>query len=123
MPAIERYDGGWQRLIRKHLLSKDIIKGLDIYILSGRYGLIPIDYPTPYYDERKPHNHLMEMKDEVKIMVRNLFEQGKYNEVYLLMGRIFRDVAVQGIPEGVKVVFCGGGYGDKMHDFIKWLKE
>lgn len=124
LPAIERYDGGWIRLIRKHILSdKDILKNLDVYILSGRYGLIPIDYPVPYYNEPRPHKRIIEKADEVKEEIKFLFERNKYDEVYLLMGRLFKEVTVKGIPEGVKVVFCNGGYGDKMHDFIRWLRE
>ncbi|MGQ9706746.1 MAG: hypothetical protein ACUVWP_07085 [bacterium] len=122
--AIERYDGGWIRLVRKNVLSdRDNIKDIDVYILSGRYGLIQIDYSIPYYEEREPHRRLLEKKEEVIEKIKILFENERYSEVYLLMGRIFKEVAVKGIPEGVKVIFCNGGYGDKMHDFLRWLKK
>jgi hypothetical protein len=48
IPAIQRYLS--QRIAQVNLRAT--IDGCPFFILSGKYGIIPSDYPLPYYDHR-----------------------------------------------------------------------
>ena len=119
--AIDRYDGGWHRVVRKRVFSDDRIDDIDVVILSGRYGLISADYLIPYYEEQEPHRRLREKREEIHRSLRKLIETENYGEIYLLMGSEFKGVVDGAIPKSVDVVFCNGGYGEKMSHFIEWL--
>lgn len=58
MPAIDRYDGPVFRTLRSWVkINYPRMKGalpshLQVYILSGRYGLVWHNTPIPYYDQK-----------------------------------------------------------------------
>jgi hypothetical protein len=66
LPAFERYTS--MRI--KNVMKVAKGKQLPFFIFSGKYGLIPYDYPIPYYD------HLLS-KDEVGDMAVLLSDQIK----------------------------------------------
>lgn len=66
VPAIQRYQS--QRIAQVNL--KATIDGCPFFILSGKYGIIPSDYPLPYYD------HLLS-PDEVDAMTTRVGDQLK----------------------------------------------
>ena len=53
LPALTRYDGPMFRVLRKFLREcPGEAQGLEIYILSAEFGLIPASQPIPNYDRR-----------------------------------------------------------------------
>lgn len=70
VPAIQRYQS--QRIAQVNL--KATIDGCPFFILSGKYGIIPSDYPLPYYD------HLL-TPDEVDAMSNQVGSQIKTFEI------------------------------------------
>lgn len=66
IPAIQRYLS--QRIAQVNL--KAMMDGCPFFILSGRYGFIPADYPLPFYD------HLLQ-PEEVNRMAARAAQQMK----------------------------------------------
>ena len=73
IPAIQRYQS--QRIAQVNL--KATIDGCPFFILSGKYGIIPSDYPLPYYD------HLLnpEEVDEMAVQVGSQLKTIGLNEI------------------------------------------
>ena len=70
LPAVQRYISS--RIANVFDTAKK--EGSPFYILSGEYGLIPADYPIPYYD------HQLKM-EEVNDISRKIVGQIKGNGI------------------------------------------
>jgi hypothetical protein len=69
IPAIKRYLGS--RIHQVHDAASTL--GLDFYILSGEYGLIPSSYPIPWYD------HLLQAREVDELAERMAGQIRQYN--------------------------------------------
>lgn len=65
-PALERYDGVNYRVIRKFLSENGWPAGLEIKILSAKYGLIDATIRIENYDERMTKQRSEELRARVK---------------------------------------------------------
>src|SRR5579875_351231 len=52
LPALERYDGGHYRLLRKARREGYWTENLEVFILSAKYGLIRSSTPIENYERR-----------------------------------------------------------------------
>ena len=73
IPAIQRYLD--PRIHKVHEVASAL--GLDFYILSGEYGLIPPDQPIPWYD--------------------NLLQAGEVDELVERMADQIRQYSIEGV--------------------------
>jgi cytoplasmic iron level regulating protein YaaA (DUF328/UPF0246 family) len=65
LPALERYNGPAFRVLR-HFLASCTLNSPDVYILSARFGLIPADWPIPFYDQRMTLERAAELQPSVR---------------------------------------------------------
>ena len=72
MPAIQRY---LDPRIRKVHEAASIL-GLDFYILSGEYGLIPPDEPIPWYDHLLLTEEVDELAELMAAQIRQYYIEG-----------------------------------------------
>lgn len=75
IPAIDRYKS--PRINRIHSAARQV--GVEFFILSGKFGLIPPNQPLPYYD------HLLELKEVpalVELVSSQTREYGIHAVVY-----------------------------------------
>jgi len=66
VPAIQRYQS--QRIAQVNL--KATIDGCPFFILSGKYGIIPSDYPLPYYDHLLTPEEVDAMSNQVGSQIK-----------------------------------------------------
>ncbi|MCW3097478.1 MAG: hypothetical protein JWL77_3096 [Chthonomonadaceae bacterium] len=65
LPALERYNGPAFRVVRRYLNSDNYTTPTVVYILSAEYGLIPGNYPIPWYDRRMTMDRAIELRSSV----------------------------------------------------------
>lgn len=121
-PALHVYDGVNYRVLRKILLEKGWPPGLQIKILSAKYGLIDATELIEPYDlrldrttaQKKNKNVLAELKkvDQPKMVFVNLGKD--YLPALNGIERVF--------PE-TKIIFADGPIGMKMQQLKIWLNK
>lgn len=130
LPAIERYDGPFFRVLRRYQRGFSITtpqsKPLpDIYILSAEYGLISADQPIADYERRMTAPRADELRPTVLAELRNLLGPNtSYQELFLCMGREYRrtlDSLEMFWPKGLTVAEAGGSMGGKQAQLYDWL--
>lgn len=89
LPAIERYDGPLFQVLRRFLReSPQQARGLDVYILSAAFGLIPRDFPTPQYDQKMNIARAVELQPHVTTLFSDLL-QSNYVSILLVLGKTY----------------------------------
>lgn len=123
LPAIERYDGPTFRLLRC-FLRKEPLAPLEIYILSGKFGLIPGDYLIPNYDQRMTKMRSRQLQPEVIAKFEDILNAKSYQKLCICLGRDYF-VALDKydilIPSGLAVRIATGSLGKKLATLHDWL--
>lgn len=126
LPAIERYDGVFFRVLAKAKREGYWPENLKVLILSAKYGLLDPKYRIENYDLRMTEERAIELRSSVK---RTLSEQvlvSRYTEIFLNLGRVYL-LALQGwedaLREETSVIYASGGIGQKAAQMRQWLLE
>jgi hypothetical protein len=125
IPAIERYDGAAFRLIRRYIRVSG--NPLDIFILSGKFGLIPHTQRIPYYDSKLTLTKACKMRNKIHSQAKQLFltdSNGKEKNYFINLGQIYQhafvkildDLSVQ--AQVISVTGSSGNRLSKMHDWL-----
>ena len=123
LPAFQRYDGPAYRVFRKFLRDDpDAEPPLNLYILSAKYGLISGDILIPDYDLRMTKERAEQLKPAVKKSLALILSLYHYDEIFVGMGKLYRDVLVDLLPSDVRVVAPEGGIGEKSSALYHWLR-
>jgi len=127
LPALERYDGIFFRVARKHLAEANDV---DVMVLNDDMRLIDGSTPMPYSPPRGdkwagysiPDNVLEEAREENMRVLDRKLASGEYSEVFVAMGKQFARALPDMSRYGVKVVFpARGGPGPKSRALKLWL--
>src|SRR5262245_45332918 len=96
LPAIERYNGPIFQVLRKFLneCPKDA-RTLDVYILSAKLGLIPLQQKIPYYDMQMNIRRATELNPKVIAAVQQILARNCYDKVFICMGKNYQ-LAIKG---------------------------
>ncbi len=123
LPATERYDGPAFRVLRRFLREHPDRTGLDVFVLSAAYGLIPAEYPIAEYDQVMTPQRAAELHNEMLAVFANLIRTG-YTGLCLSMSTKYL-IALEGwsglIPLGVSVMVADGPQGVKLAQLKGWL--
>ena len=127
LPALERYDGPWFRVLRKFLHeSPSEASRLQVYILSAEFGLIPANQLIPDYDRRISRQQACKLNPVVLDQLQRLLESRQYTEILISVGKDYLQ-ALSGyehlLPPKVKVVVSAGGLGRKQTALHDWLRN
>jgi hypothetical protein len=126
LPALERYDGGTYRVIRKAQREGYFPPNVDIKILSAKFGLIDAKTPIPYYDQKMDRKRAEELRVLVSRDLEQLIHGGRYSEIFINMGKVYL-LAVDSFAEiassNVIVNYAEGGIGSKAKALKEWLKK
>jgi len=125
LPAVERYDGPYFRVLRRFLretpYSQDHLK---VLILSAEFGLIPSDWPIPNYDRRMTPSRTEELRPQVLKTLRSELADGHFTELFILLGADYQK-AVRGfeavVPTKTKIIQAKGAQGIKAGQLKHWL--
>lgn len=121
LPALERYRGPFYRMINRRQSNN-----LDVMILSAKYGLIPPDALTEYYDLRMNESRAVELQTNVLQKIKMLLEKHEYDEIFINLGKQYMK-ALDGIQvhisETTKLIIAEGKIGQRLKQMKEWLNS
>jgi hypothetical protein len=115
LPAIERYDGPTFRTLRSLRRTGMLPPSLDIYIVSGKFGVVRWDEPLPYYDQRLEPSS--DIASDAKNDMAKLLER-PYEEVFVNMGKEYLSVFGDILASAKK---AEGRIGEKTSHMKRWI--
>lgn len=122
LPALQRYDGGSYRVIRKAQREGAIRPNLDIRIISAKFGLIDDARPIPYYQQRITKKRAAELQSEVCYALNQTLSQNDYEEIYVDVGidylLILRKMRFQ---NKIAPIIATGRIGERLARLKQWL--
>ena len=88
LPALDRYDGPMFRVLRKFLREcPGGAQGLETYILSAEFGLMPASQPIPNYDRRMTLQQANRLKSQVLACLRRILTEKQYQRLLISLGK------------------------------------
>jgi len=125
LPALTRYDGPTFQILRKFIaLHPDKADQLDVYVLSAKFGLIPVNEPIACYDKKMTQQTAAQMNRQVLSGMQKLFSPCRYKQLFINAGRDYRG-ALAGyekiLPNGLDVVVSTGSSGRRQAELYDWL--
>ena len=124
LPAFQRYDGPAYRVFRKFLRDwTDAVPPMNLYILSAQYGLISGDILIPDYDRQMTPDRAEQLKPAVKKSLSLVLSLHQYDEIFVGMGKLYRDVLLDSLPSDSHVVVAEGRIGEKSSALYQWLRR
>jgi hypothetical protein len=126
LPALERYDGVYFRVLRKARREGYWPANLDVLIVSAKYGLVELHTAIEYYDLRITPEQALRLKPSVVSILAKRVTSMTYAEVFLNVGKTYQ-VALEGwnvrLSDDTAVVYASGGIGQRAGQMRQWLRE
>lgn len=122
LPARDRYDGPVYRVVRANRAGLD----LTIWIVSAEFGLIPEEYPLPFYDRQMTPVRASELSANVSASLDHLLSQRCFTSVFINLGKIYSatlsssTILPQLCSAGL-VTAASGGIGHRLSQTKHWL--
>ena len=125
LPASQRYDGPAYQVFRKFLREHPDVDSpaVNLYILSAKYGLISGDILIPDYDLRMTAERAAKLKVSVQKSLALVLSLHQYDEIFIAMGKVYREALMDLLPSGPRVVVADGKIGEKSAALYRWLRE
>ncbi len=120
LPAIERYDGYFFKIIKKMMRNGKFPSSVDILILSAEYGLIKPDTLIRYYDRRMDKRRAMELRPKVMEKLKEIAK--RYDEIFVCLGKDYLE-CIRGIENFANVKYANGKIGEKGRELKEWLRS
>jgi len=121
--AIDLYNGMYYKVLRKNFNLKDN-KNLDILILSAKYGLIDSNEIIDYYDQVMTSKRAEELKDGVKLKLKEVLNNNNYDEIFITMGKTYKeafDGECRELLQKYNTHWIEGMIGERLQQLKKWL--
>jgi len=123
LPALNRYDGGHFRILRKARREGYWPETMDMRILSAKHGLLAGSTPITNYDQKITRDRANELHSQVLQVLQTGARQHTYREVYVDLGRDYQ-AAIEGLTQvfnGSRVVYAKGRIGQRLAQLRSWL--
>jgi len=123
LSAIERYDGGNFRVLRKAKREGYCPQNIDILILSAKYGLINASTLIANYDQRMNQARAKELKAQTIQTLQNYATEDTYYEVYVDLGRDYNS-SIEGLSNLFScssVIYAEGRVGERQARLRNWI--
>jgi len=124
VPAFERYDGYFYRIIKNAVDGSLADAPFDLRILSAEHGLLHPADGIEYYDREMDVERATELRPTVANELQSLVESADYERIIVNTGEAY-EAAIAGFQEGLDaevVRIEGAGLGEKGHS-LKVLLE
>ncbi len=120
-PAMELYDGPMYRMIRN--FKPIYYNGIDVMILSAKYGLMAQNHMIKNYDQRLTEKRIPKLREIVKNRLAERLKLTNYNEIMLSMGKDYLSVfeGIKKIAPQCKIKHAEGKIGEKLKETKNWL--
>lgn len=124
LPALERYDGGSFRLLRKAKREGYLPERLDILILSAKYGLISASTSIATYEQRMTRERARELQAQTMQTLQIYARQHSYEEVYVDLGQDYYPAIgdVSKLFVNASIICAQGKIGKRLARVKHWLK-
>ena len=126
LPAIERYDGGSYRVLRKIKREGRWPDNLDVLILSAKYGLIEASTPIADYEQRMTRDRANQLRFQVTQTLQTYASPHKtYEEVYVDLGQDYRFAFenLEKMFDHSSITYAKGRIGQRLASLKYWLTE
>ena len=124
LPAIERYNGPFYFVLRRFLREcLHQVSLLDVHILSAAYGLIPRDFPTPWYDRKMDMSRAVELQPQINTTFSDI-TRGDYESICFAMGKTYLKAfenALELVLGNTELVITHGRIGEQQAQLKDWL--
>ena len=122
MPAFQRYDGPAYRVFRK-FIRDHCPEEIDLYILSTAHGIISGDLLIGDYDQKLTPERAAQLKPYIREGLTQILARERYDEIFVGMGKDYRELIADLIPSDQPVTFAEGGIGEKSSALYQWLRR
>jgi hypothetical protein len=126
LPALERYDGMFFRVLRKARREGYWPEKLEVLIVSAKYGLLEADTPIAHYDVRMTREQAMLLRPLVAPALAEWIASRTYTEIFLNVGKTYH-MALDGwdvsLSHNTTIIYAQGGIGRKASQMRTWLLE
>ncbi len=122
MPAYKRYDGPLYRMLRRYIHDFGNNDGLDIMILSAKYGLISPSKMIKDYEQRMTPERAKELAPSCSQVLDELNMKKKYETVIVNLGTEYLPAVQDALRvQTVPVIYIRGRSGERLHEVKKWI--
>ena len=122
IPAIERYDGVFFRVLQKAMREGYAPPDLEVIILSARFGLIFSQTPIPFYDQRLTLEQINNLRPEIVKKLGDYLKEMPDSEILVNLGKTYQPL-VQSVTGLEKATWVSGGSGQRAQALKSWLKR
>ena len=132
IPALQRFDGNFARMIRKYCNQ---MRNIDILFLSPAYGLVKAEEKIGLKKHlggswrrlKLTDEEISDLREANLSTLRKLFTKRDYDEIYINVGKSLLET-IEGfdktIPSNVRITYSQGrGIGPKMTHMRKWIES
>lgn len=128
LPAVQRYTGPIYQSFKKFAKNNpSVLKGLELWILSAEFGLIPAMEKIPYYE------HKMSEADSLKLAPQVIETWGTilprlawFGNICVCMSQLYMSTFQGHLYDykgDVTVTVCDGDMFEKPRQLIQWLES
>lgn len=123
LPAIERYDGGNFRVLRKANRDGRLPETIDVLVLSAKYGLIEASTPISDYEQRMTQKRAAELQPLVTEKLHNHLQENTYDEIYVDLGQDYWPAINEtaNLFDTTSVIYAKGRIGQRLASLKGWL--
>lgn len=122
LPALQRYDGGSYRVIKKLQREQSFPPDVRIKIISARFGLIDSETEIPCYELRMNRDLASKLGKQNATELNTCFNRQKYSEIYVDAGGYYQ-ASLSNFLEACDcpVILARGRIGERLHALRNWL--
>jgi hypothetical protein len=124
IPAIDRYDGPLFQVLRKHIRERPEVPPAT-YVLSGRFGLIDAEFPTPRYSHRLTAADIPILQNSVDSQIKKAVEKIQPARVFVSVGSQYWRLLDEPLSRefaSEKLIIASGSIGGRASQLAHWLR-
>jgi len=129
LPAIERYDGLFYRIIRRNM-DKVKEKGIDIIIITEDLELATPETKLPYkppvgnkWRTLPPTTRDPEKVEKLRNQILEIVKNKRYDEIFIALNKHYQALLPDLAPHTKKIISDFEGLGPKAKSLKEWLSR
>ena len=127
LPAIERYDGLFYRIVRKYI-DKLKEKDIDVIIVTEDLDVVTpetkIPYKPPVGESWKTLPPIEKDPEKIKLLriqILKLIERRRYEEIFIVLNKYYQELLPDLTVYTKKIIVSFKGIGPKAQALKQWL--
>jgi len=120
MPAIERYDGVFFKVLRKALREGHCRVPVEVRIISAKYGLVNPETRIPSYNVRMDTRQAEKLRSSIRRKLQRTINKNKPREILVNLGKAYAEI-IRDLPELENATWAAGPIGKRAGALKSWL--